>query len=131
MHTFYDMKKSPEEARRILGRVPDPVSFWLCTNRKLFSLKELSFSLEEVSDETFRYHVNRDKNDFENWIRDIIQDTELPNKISIIKTKETLTRKIQERVDELSMTILLSKPKKKPAKKAKKHSKKVKKKKKR
>lgn len=103
------MKKSSEEAKRILGRVPEGVSFWLCTNKKLFSLRELSSELDEISDETFRYHVNRDKNDFENWIRDIIQDRELAREISRIKTKETLTRKIQERVEEL---IKFSKPKK-------------------
>src|SRR3989344_9387975 len=114
-------KISPAEANRILGKVPEQVSFWLCTNQKLFSLRELSAILMDVGDEVFRYHVNRDKNDFENWIRDVIQDRELAREIARIKTKETLNRKISDCVEELSMTILLSKPKKKPAKKAKKH----------
>lgn len=101
------MKKRilPYDARRTLGRVPEPVGFWLCTNKKLLTLKELALALEDITDDVFRYHVNRDKNDFENWIRDIIQDKELAREISRIKTKETLTRKIFERVDMLSKTI--------------------------
>ncbi len=105
-------KSNPQEAERLLARVPDQVSFWLCTNQKLFSLRELSAALETISDETFRYHVNRDKNDFENWIRDIIQDRELAREISRIKTRETLTRKITDRVSALSRFTKKSQPKK-------------------
>src|SRR3989338_8304837 len=118
-------KISPAEANRILGKVPEQVSFWLCTNQKLFSLRELSAILTNVGDEVFRYHVNRDKNDFENWIRDVIQDRELAREISRIKTKETLNRKISDRVEQLSRiikTLPTKKPNKKTAKKAKKKS---------
>jgi|SRR3989344_383250 len=118
-------KISPAEANRILGKVPEQVSFWLCTNQKLFSLRELSAILMDVGDEVFRYHVNRDKNDFENWIRDVIQDRELAREIARIKTKETLNRKISDRVEQLSKIIKAlpaKKPKKKTAKKSKKKS---------
>jgi len=108
----------PSEAKRVLSRVPESVSFWLCTNQKLFSLKELALVLKGINDDMFRYHVNRDKNDFENWISDIIQDKELAREISRIKTKETLMRKIQERVEMLSK--ILKKGKKKKAAKRKK-----------
>ncbi len=118
-----------EEAKRILSKVPESVSFWLCTNQKLYSLRELTDTLGAVSEDVFRYHVNRDKNDFENWIRDIIQDRELAREISRIKTKETLMRKIQERIEELSKhtKVASSKPKKKKEKKVKKSSSKKKK----
>ncbi|MBI3050899.1 hypothetical protein HYY74_00395 [Candidatus Woesearchaeota archaeon] len=118
------MKRSlmATEARRILARVPLNVSFWLCTNEQLKSLDELSRALGRVTDEVFRYHVNRDKNDFENWIREIINDRELAREISRIKTRDTLVRKITERVEELRKAV--KKPLKKipvrkaPAKKA-------------
>ncbi len=97
------MKKSlsPSEAKRILARVPENLSFWLCTNDHLRNLDELSGSLQKVSDEVFRYHVNRDKNDFEVWIRDVVNDKELAREISRIKTRDTLVRKISERVFDL------------------------------
>ena len=112
------MKKSASEAKRILSKVPDSVSFWLCTNQKLYSLRELAAELDQINDELFRYHVNRDKNDFENWIRDIIQDRELAREISRIKTKETLNRKIQERVEALIKSAAKDKKEEKKKKKA-------------
>ena len=98
-------KISYEESRRILSRVPESVGFWLCTNEKLRNLEELARSLEKANDDVFRYHVNREKNDFENWIRDIIQDREFAREISRIKTRQTLIRKISERVDELKKVV--------------------------
>ncbi len=64
-------------AKGILAKVPTHISFWLCTNENLRSLLELSESLLKADDDIFRYHVNRDKNDFEVWIRDVIKDKDL------------------------------------------------------
>ena len=86
------------EARRILGRVSEENAFWLCTNENLQSLTSLVRSLEKVDDDVFRYHVTRDKNDFEMWIRDIVEDKDLAREIARVKTKETLIRKINERL---------------------------------
>ncbi len=93
------------EARRVLMRVPAPVSFWLCTNENLRSLSDLASALEEADNDVFRYHVSRDRNDFEAWIRDIVKDKELAREIARVKTKETLIRKINERVEALRVTV--------------------------
>ena len=53
------------EARRILSKVSRADRFWLCTNENLRNLSELAESLRGVNDDVFRYHVNRDKNDFD------------------------------------------------------------------
>lgn len=97
------MKKrvTPKEAKKILGKVPAMKSFWLCINMELRSLPELSLALESIDDDVFRYHVNKDKNDFEAWIRDVLQDKELAREIARVKTKETLLRKIKERSEQL------------------------------
>lgn len=101
------MKKrlNTAEARRILSKAPFQVSFWLCTNEQLRSLEELSVALKKASDDVFRYHVNRDKNDFEAWIRETIKDKELAREISRIKTRTTLIRKLDERVAELRKLV--------------------------
>ncbi len=85
-------------ARSILARVPMQSSFWLCTNQNLRSICDVSRALEKATDDVFRYHVNRDKNDFELWIRDVIKDKDLAREIARVKTRETLIRKISERV---------------------------------
>lgn len=88
-------------ARGILSRVPSQRSFWLCTNQNLRSIADVSKALQVANDEVFRYHVNRDKNDFEAWIRDIVKDKDLAREIARVKTRETLIRKISERVEAL------------------------------
>ena len=111
-------------AKAILAKVPLQVSFWLCTNENLRSLRDISDALQKATDDVFRYHVNRDKNDFETWIRDIIKDKDLAREIARVKTRDTLIRKITERVDELVSILNKSKtgkarPKAKPKKKRK------------
>ena len=112
-------KVPPAVAKGILSRVPFSVSFWLCTNESLRSLADVYEALERATDEVFRYHVNRDKNDFEVWIREVIKDKDLAREIARVKTKDTLVRKIRERVDELRAIIKRNDSKKKPARKAK------------
>ena len=96
---------SAREARRILSSVQRTQSFWLCTNENLRSLSSLVSSLQKVDDDVFRYHVNREKNDFEKWIREVVKDKELAREIARVKTKETLIRKISERVSELKAIL--------------------------
>ncbi|MBI2145175.1 hypothetical protein HYU18_02525 [Candidatus Woesearchaeota archaeon] len=96
-------------ARGILARVPTQASFWLCTNENLRSISEISKALQEASDDVFRYHVNRDKNDFEAWIRDTVKDKDLAREIARVKTRETLIRKISERVEALNTILRRSK----------------------
>lgn len=93
------------EARRMLGKTSPTDGFWLCTNENLRSLNELSEALEKADNDVFRYHVTRDRNDFEAWIREIVKDKELAREIARVKTKETLIRKIEERVEELNGVI--------------------------
>src|SRR3989338_9389363 len=89
-------------AESILAKVPFQVSFWLCSSDLLRSLSALFAALQKADDEVFRYHVNRDKNDFEVWIREVIKDKDLAREIARVKTKETLVRKITERVEDLT-----------------------------
>ena len=109
-------------AKGVLAKVPFQISFWLCTNQNLRSLADLSAALQRADHEVFRYHVNRDKNDFEVWIREVIKDKDLAREIARVKTKETLVRKISERVEELTGIVKSSwaKKKRKP-KRSKKH----------
>jgi hypothetical protein len=45
--------------------------------RVIKNLDELGVALREISDDTFRYHVTADKNDFSKWVEDVIGDHEL------------------------------------------------------
>jgi hypothetical protein len=93
-------KVTLSRAKKILRIVPASKSFWLCTNEYLRSLNTLALSLESATDDVFRYHVDKYKNDFSTWVKDIVDDKDLAREISRIKTRYTLVRKIRENVDE-------------------------------
>ena len=64
-------------AERRLADVPDQYVFWCHDGRVLRNLRELKDALEMMSDETYAYHANKEKNDFSNWVKDIIGDDKL------------------------------------------------------
>jgi hypothetical protein len=63
-----------QEAKRLLADVPEEYVFWCCDGQILRNLKELGDALNTMTDETYVFHVNPEKNDFANWVRDIIKD---------------------------------------------------------
>ncbi|MBS1266959.1 MAG: hypothetical protein MAG795_00929 [Candidatus Woesearchaeota archaeon] len=87
-------------ARKLIRVVGHKDCFWLCTNQNLRSLNTLSKALDKASEDVFRYHVNKYKNDFSDWVKEVIGDSDFAREISRIKTKDTLVRKIQEKVEE-------------------------------
>jgi hypothetical protein len=46
------------------------------------SIRELKDALELMSDKTYAYHSNNEKNDFSNWVKDIIGDDKLARDLS-------------------------------------------------
>jgi len=49
--------------------------------RKLTTLDELSEAINLIDPETFRHHVNEDKNDFANWVQYVFEEEELANQL--------------------------------------------------
>jgi hypothetical protein len=85
-------KKPPEKQHekqvgRLLVRVPVEYVFWCHDGRMFADLRELAEGLVAMSDDTFAYHVNPEKNDFYNWIRDVIEDTELASELAAASTR--------------------------------------------
>ncbi|MEM4710805.1 MAG: DUF5752 family protein, partial [Candidatus Woesearchaeota archaeon] len=54
------------------------------------NLRELYNILSIISDDVFYYHVNSEKNDFANWIRDILKNYGLADKIYGLKTRSEI-----------------------------------------
>lgn len=71
-----------EHAERRLANVPDQYVFWCNDGRMIRSIRELKEALELMSEATYAYHANREKNDFSNWIKDIIGDEKLARDLS-------------------------------------------------
>jgi hypothetical protein len=55
--------------------------FVLCNGTTIKDIHELAHVIESISDDEFRFHVNAEKNDFSNWIRDVFAQEALAEKL--------------------------------------------------
>ena len=80
------VKIGGHEIRGILANVTGEYVFYLNDGRILRNIAELKDALNTMSNELYAYHVNSEKNDFSNWVKDIICDEKLAN--DLLKAKD-------------------------------------------
>lgn len=83
----------------LLENVPAEKVFWCHDGRVFSNLLELEKALRDMSKETYEFHVNKEKNDFSNWINDVIGDSSLAKALRKIKNPKTAAEKIKARID--------------------------------
>jgi hypothetical protein len=66
-----------QEANRFLANVPEEYVFRCCDGTILRNVKELGDTFKTMTDEAYVFHANKEKNDFANWVRDVIKDERL------------------------------------------------------
>jgi hypothetical protein len=66
-----------QQAKRLLADVPEEYVFRCGDGQILRNMKELGDALNTITYETYVFHANKEKNDFTNWVRDIIKDERL------------------------------------------------------
>jgi hypothetical protein len=96
-----------ERAQKILALVPEDKRFYCQDGIYLSNLQELSDYLKKVKIEVYKNHVNTQKNDFANWIYDIIGDTELAEDIRKSKNRKELREVLRNRIDYLKIRVEL------------------------
>lgn len=92
---------SKNEARKYLSDVVPEQCFWVNNGPILRNLEELAKTLPELSDDVFYHHVSNEKNDFSNWIRDVIGDQALASDLLSSKNKESALKKVRNRLNSL------------------------------
>jgi len=84
-----------------LGQVPQGKEFW-CQNGQVFnSLPQLGMALRNMDQQTFLHHCNKSKNDFSNWVRDVIGDDRLALELLKKNTQAKAAKVIEDRVSSL------------------------------
>jgi len=68
--------------------------FYLNNGKKLKNIAELMESLKDMSQDLFSFHVNKQNNDFANWIRDIFGAKELARRISRARYPSSMLKSI-------------------------------------
>ncbi|MBR9705798.1 hypothetical protein GOV14_02065 [Candidatus Pacearchaeota archaeon] len=72
--------------------------FYVCDGQVLTSIGDLAGSLKhDMSDDAFKFHCNTDKNDFVNWISDVVGDKKLSKSLARIRTKKGMLNKIAKK----------------------------------
>lgn len=89
-------KKSDNKKTKTLIESPPDKQFILRTGQRLKNLKELYTFLKNVDEAIFNHHVNRNKNDFANWIRDVLKEKELSTQLKKIKNKQETLKVIEK-----------------------------------
>jgi len=94
-----------QEAKRLLADVPEEYVFWCHDGRILRSTKELGAALNAMADETYAFHVNTEKNDFANWVRDVIKDERLAKDLQKAPNQAQAAKLVASRMSILSKRL--------------------------
>tara|TARA_Y100000310_G_scaffold345591_1_gene467001 strand:- start:2253 stop:2555 length:303 start_codon:yes stop_codon:yes gene_type:complete len=95
------MSVAKKTARKILANCPPHESFWVNNGPIIKNLMELYRELKNMGEDTFRHHVNKEKNDFSKWIKDCLGDGSLATQIKKTKSKRIATGKVRTRLQQL------------------------------
>ena len=87
-------KKKENSSRAKPAEAKPEHYFILITGVPLKNLKELAGSLENMNDWVFSHHVNDSRNDFSNWIRDILKEEALAEEIKSLRDMRQMETKI-------------------------------------
>ncbi len=92
--------RAVKNATQFLSDVQNDKCFWVNNGWILRNLPEVPLVLSNMSDDTFFYHVNENKNDFYNWIGDVIGDKTLAKNIKN-SSKASMIKKVERRITQL------------------------------
>jgi len=92
----------------ILSEVDGDDIFLLANNKKVSSIKELYVLLQRLDDKIFYFHVNEEKNDFYNWVRDVYQDKKLADDLLWCTNKESMIFCLKSRIEEAERASLFN-----------------------
>jgi len=99
------VKISKTIAEERLADVPQEKRFWCSDGRVLKSLPELGVALKQMDEETFRHHSSESRNDFSNWVRDVIGDEKLSRDLLKSTTQAQAAKSIDDSVAWLKSKI--------------------------
>lgn len=94
------VKKTAKKAIKKLALVnaENDKRFWVCDDQILSNLKDLAGALSRMSDETYRYHVNPEKNDFAKWVGEVLQDKILAAYLLEAESRQEAEKMVQDRL---------------------------------
>ncbi|MBR9690793.1 hypothetical protein GOV08_03860 [Candidatus Woesearchaeota archaeon] len=86
-------KTVKKKSKKTKLKVSNPEKFFYTVEGKAIkSLIGLADALDDISDAVFFHHVNEDKNDFANWVKEVFEEPSLAKELE--KTTEPMKTQI-------------------------------------
>ena len=76
-------------------------AFFVYEGGAIKNLYELEDTLASMKQSSFSHHVSTVRNDFSNWVRDVVGDSSLALTLSLKKTRKEMENAVKERINEL------------------------------
>lgn len=96
---------SKKTAKKLLADVPHEHAFRFHDGRTLRNMGELREALKTMNKDTFAFHVSSQKNDFSNWVRNVIGDQKLARDLDRSSNRTQAAKKVAERATFLSSKL--------------------------
>jgi len=87
-----------KDAERMLSNVNPKQAFKLHMGSEITDLKSLFEALNIMDDTSFKHHVTGSKNDFANWVRDVLDDKDLASALHSTKDRMHMIQLVKKRV---------------------------------
>lgn len=88
--------KTKNNAKAVVTEAYGDQRFFVINGQVLSRLNELSAALKSMDYDTYTYHVNGDKNDFSQWVSDVLLNKALATKIAKAKNKDDMAALIDK-----------------------------------
>lgn len=89
-----------------MADVPKEYAFRCHDGAILRNVKELGDTFNTITDEAYVFHANAKKNDFSNWVEDIIKDGMLANDLQKATNRAQAAKLVANRIAILSKKVV-------------------------
>jgi hypothetical protein len=86
------------EPVKILADIDGDKRFFCQDGYVVKNLSELIDCLNHMTEEVFRHHVTSEKNDFSNWVRDVLGDEKLAGELYDVSSPQEASKIVMERL---------------------------------
>jgi hypothetical protein len=90
------------QSEKYTCKVPECNVFWCHDGQVFHDMLDLVSGFDVMSDETFWYHANDQKNDFVCWIVDVIGDVDLGEQLKKVKNRQKAKEVTKQRYYDLT-----------------------------
>ncbi|MEA1958196.1 MAG: hypothetical protein U9N44_00765 [Chloroflexota bacterium] len=87
-----------EVAEKRMGDVSLESAFWCHNGSVLTNLQSLKEAFVCMADEDYSYHSNTERNDFSNWVKDVLRDDKLARDIAESSDRNRAAKCVAERM---------------------------------